>query len=132
MIDSEKRCAKGKLELQNLAAILLTIYLHKSTGRLELQKDDVVKKLFFHQGNITFAASNLNEDRLGDIMLNEGKITQEQYDESVIELKKGRKRQGSILVQLGYLNTHELILAIRHQITTILFSVLPWKDGILA
>lgn len=130
MITQDKTgCIKGNLELQSSACILLTVFLHRFSGRLEIFQDDEKKSLFFENGNITFAASNIPDDRLGDILLSENKISQRQYDESVEELKKGKKRQGSILVQRGYLSMHELIHAIRHQIKKILFSIFLWKKG---
>lgn len=123
------RYMKGDLKLHNVAAILLTVSLHRLDGCLEVEQKNVCKKLFFDKGNITFAASNQFDDRLGDILLAEGKITQAQYDLSVAELKKGKKRQGAILVQFGILTTHELILAIRRQITKILYSIIRWDSG---
>jgi hypothetical protein len=124
-----QKTIKGSLDRQNLASVLLTVFLHRFSGLLDVNQDKVQKKIFFEEGNIVFAASNLNRDRLGDILLEEKKITREHFDASVIELKKGKKRQGAIFVQLGALTTQELILAIRHQIRVILFSILPWNKG---
>lgn len=132
MGDITEKIVRGNLELQNLASVLLTIYLHRSSGDLIVQRDKVIKRLFFDEGNIIFAASNQSRDRLGDILLQEKQISQKEYDASVLELKKGKKRQGAILVQLGCLTTQDLIIAIRHQITIILFSILPWKQGTVA
>lgn len=129
MKNEDTLLTKGSLNLQNPVAVLLTIYLHRFTGNLTLTRSNVKKRFFFSNGNMVFAASNQLEDRLGDILLTEGKITQAQYDESVTELKKGKKRQGTILVKLGYISTHDLILAIRHQIKLILLSVITWKKG---
>ncbi|MBN2382034.1 DUF4388 domain-containing protein [bacterium] len=129
MSELKRRCIKGTIETYGLPSLLLTIFFHRFSGHLEIFQGEQKKVLYFERGNITFAASNNPDDRLGDILLQEGKITQRQYDESVDELKKGKKRQGLILVQRGHLSMHELILSIRHQIKIILSSIILNKAG---
>ncbi len=50
-----------------------------------------------------FASSNLPNDRLGEILLREGKITVEEYETSIKAISKG-KRQGKVLVEMGALS----------------------------
>ena len=51
---------------------------------------------------MVFASSNLPNDRLGEILLREGKITVEEYEASIKAITKG-KRQGKVLVEMGAL-----------------------------
>lgn len=129
MVDIKEKIIRGNLETHNLASVLLTIFLHRFSGELVVQREKVIKRLFFDEGNIVFAASNQPRDRLGDILLQEKQISQADYDASALELQKGKRRQGAILVQRGCMTTQELIIAIRRQITFILFSILPWRQG---
>ena len=58
-------------------------------------------------GRVVFATSNLPTDRLGEVLIRDGKITVEEYEASVRGLHKG-KRQGRVLVESGALSPGEL------------------------
>ena len=96
----------------------------------EIRSDPILKRVYIKNGEIIFSASNQTADRLGEVLIEEGKITQEQYDHSVELLKKTGKRQGTILVELGYLKPQELFWAVRHQVEKIILSLFNLKDGV--
>jgi len=120
---------KGKLSILSISDILEFLNLSGKTGLLVLKRNNERKELYIKDGNVIFAASNLNEDRLGDIMLQEGKITKEDYDKSV-ELMAGKsKRQGKILIEIGAISPKDLWLWINKQIKKIVYSIFEWQDG---
>jgi hypothetical protein len=53
----------------------------------------------------------------------------EQYDKSVEILKKTGKRQGEILVELGYLTPQEVIWGVKYQIKDIIYSLFELQDA---
>jgi type IV pilus assembly protein PilB len=53
-------------------------------------------------------ATNVAQDRLGDLFVREGLITEEQLQEGLREAKKERVRLGFILVKLGFVAEEEL------------------------
>ena len=61
--------------------------------------------------------------------MREGRITREQYQESVRRLGSGGKRQGTILVEMRALEPKDLFLAVREQVQAIVWSLFEWKDG---
>ena len=77
---------------------------------------------------MVFATSNLPSDRLGEVLLREGKITPEQNESSVRALAQGR-RQGRVLVETGALSPDELWWAVQTQVREIVFSVFQWDEG---
>ena len=115
-----------------LPEILFTIYRHKAPGTLECRRGDETKKLFFDHGQMIFASSTNITDSLGDKLLRDGKITQEQYDESVRRLKTTRKRQGTILAEMKILEPKELFISVREQIQEIVWSIFSWDNGTVA
>ena len=120
---------KGIIELLSFPDILEFLNTSKKTGLLILKRDNERKELYIKEGNVIFAASNLNEDRLGDLMLKEGKITKEHYDKSV-ELMAGKvKRQGKILIEIGAISPKDLWLWINKQIKKIVFGIFEWNYG---
>jgi Domain of unknown function (DUF4388) len=115
-----------------LPEILFTIHRLKAPGMLECRRGDEVKKIFFDNGQVIFASSSNLADSLGDKLLREGKITQEQYDESVRRLKTTGKRQGTILAEMKLLEPKDLFVAVREQIQGIVWSIFGWDKGTVA
>ncbi len=119
----------GNLKQQDLPQILQTLQSRKATGTLTLRDHGQVKSIYLKEGMIVFASSNLEEDRLGEMLLKSGRITPEQYRISVEILKKTGKRHGSVLVEEGFLNPKELFEGLKYQVKEIFTSLLLWEEG---
>jgi len=96
---------------------------------LEIESGDILKKIYIKNGDMVFSSSNQEADRLGDILLEEGRITKEQFDQSAQLIKKTGKRQGTILVELGFIKPEELVWAVKYQVEKIILSLFSLKDG---
>lgn len=114
---------RGILEDYSLADVLIGLQRSGRTGVLEVVNGSVRKKIYIKDGDMIFSSSNQDNDRLGDILLNEGKINLEQYNQSVELLKETGRKQGAVLVRLGYLKPQELVRAVRHQVEEIILSL---------
>ncbi|MCK5286351.1 MAG: DUF4388 domain-containing protein, partial [Thermodesulfovibrionia bacterium] len=114
---------KGNLKYYRLADILIGIQRSTRTGVLEIESGSFLKKILIENGDVIFAASNYEDDRLGELLLKEGRITLEEYNQaSRLLLKKG-ERLGKVIVELGYLTPKELFWAVQHQIEEIVLSL---------
>jgi len=71
-------------------------------------------------------------DALGDRLVREGRITQTQYDESLVRMKITGKRHGITLVEMQMLTADELFLLVHAQIQAIIDSVFAWTTGTIA
>jgi len=120
---------KGSLSDYWLSDILIGLQRTRRTGVLEVTSNGMCKKVYINDGGMIFSTSNQNEDRLGDMLFAEGKINRRQYDEAVELIPKTGQRQGRVLVDLGYITPHELILAVRRQIESIIISLFRFQDG---
>ena len=125
----EKLSISGCLRHYVMSDILLDLKRSNKTGILEVIKGPVVKKIYIKNGDMVFAASNEDEDRLGEFLLRARKITLDQYLQSVNILKKTGKRQGTILVELGFLTPSDLVWAVQNQVEEIILSLFQWEDG---
>ena len=128
-IGIERKSISGLLKHYPLSDVLLDIQRSEKNGVLEIRSGSVSKRIYFKNGVIVFATSNKEEDRLGEVLLKAGKITVDQYYQSVEIMKKTEKRQGTILVELGYLNPEDLIWGVRLQVEEIILSLFLWEDG---
>lgn len=119
----------GKLKQYSLSQILTYLKEQKKTGVLTFEDKSVKKDIYIKSGNVVFASSNKDTDSLGEMLISRGKITPEQHDKFAELLKGDDKRQGAILVELGYITPKNLFLEITHQIKEIIFSLFLWEDG---
>jgi hypothetical protein len=127
---SERFLYRSDLGQMPLPEVLVTIHRYKVPGVIECVRGSEIKKIFIDNGEIIFANSSEVADSLGDRLLAEGRITIEQYRESVRRLvREGGKRQGAILVEMRALEPKELFIAVRAQVRSILWSVFSWESG---
>jgi Domain of unknown function (DUF4388) len=119
---------KGQISELPLPDVLQHLRLARATGILSLVSGGARKAIYIKDGRAVFASSNLPNDRLGEILIREGKITVEEYDASIRAISKG-KRQGKVLVEMGALSPKDLWEGVQFQVKEIVYSVFQWDDG---
>lgn len=120
---------KGSLKNTSLPRILVFLNRNLKTGTLAITTPSFVKRIYLVNGEAVFASSSHEDDRLGEMLIKTGKITLEQYDKSVKHLMKTGKRQGTILVEFGYLTQKDLFRGVKHQVKEIICSLFVLDDG---
>jgi curved DNA-binding protein CbpA len=120
---------KGNVKDIPLPRFLANLNSNRETGTLVLTTPVFTKKVYFVKGDVIFASSTYEDDRLGEMLIKAGKITMEQYDESVKLLKRSGKRQGAILVNLGYLTPKDLFWGVKYQVVEIIYSLFQLEDS---
>ncbi len=120
---------RGRIDPLALVDVLAYLGRNRETGVLNVVRDEAKKSIIINDGSIIFARSNQNEDRLGDILLAQGQITQEQYDQGTELIYKKGFRHGRALIEIGAISPKTLWKTIKSQIETIACSVIPWQSG---
>jgi hypothetical protein len=120
---------RGDLSETPLPEILVTIHHYKAPGVITCIRDDERKEIFVESGRVIFATSSSVYDSLGNRLLAAGRISRDQYEESLRRLSHGGKRQGVILVELGALEPRDLFVGVRDQVQEIVWSIFEWKSG---
>lgn len=119
----------GKLQDHPLTDLLQTLQLSKATGLLTLQRLEQEKSIHIKDGNIVFASSNQQEDRLGNILIKAGKLSREQV-EGALKLKGAtQKTFGAVVVELGFLTPKELFEGLKLQVKEIIYNLFRWEEG---
>lgn len=98
-------------------------YVHAQTAA------KAVKKVYFKNGDITFASSSLQDDWLGRWLVRGGMITEQQCSASEELVPKTGKKQGAILVELGFLTPQKLIDGVKLQVKHIIMSLFGVRMG---
>lgn len=112
-----------------LPELLVRIFRYRAPGVIECRRGDSIKRIYLDRGEIIFATTNQITESLGDKLMREGKITRQQYDDSVQRLRVTGKRHGVTLMEMKILDAEELATAVREQIQEIVWSVFEWPDG---
>jgi len=129
LVGIEKMAVSGMLKFYPLYDILLDLQRSNSTGFLEISRDLIYKRIYFENGVMLFATSNLEEDRIEEVLLKSGKITTDQYYHVVSLMTKETRLQGRHFVDLGYLKPHEFVLAVKYQAEVIITGLFLWGNG---
>ncbi len=101
----------------------------KRTGALVVLSDRIKKTLFFEEGDVRMATSNIPEDRLGALLFRFGMVTHEQLEEA-LAAQSGSRRLGRVLIEMNVITAHDLYTIIRRQVEEIFFSVLLMRTGV--
>ncbi len=101
----------------------------KETGTVVFSRDTEIKKVFFKNGDILFASSNLDEDRLGEFLMRTGKITSAQFDKSSEVVIRTGKKLGAVLFEMGSLTAQDLVAQVKLQVKEIILKLFSWRDG---
>jgi hypothetical protein len=99
------------------------------SGVLALTQGVVAKGLYFVDGEIAFAASTVEEDRLGANLFRIGRITASEFRAAMHRCEEPGTRLGQALIEAGVLTPEELAAAVTGQVERIVFSVLRWTSG---
>lgn len=108
--------------------LLHKLYMNKATGRLRLQTGNIIKEFHFKNGIPVFAKSNLVQETLGRVLLDSGLISKIDYEMSIRQMLKERKRHGEVLLEMGVLPIN-LKEALKIQLRQKLLNTFMWKNG---
>lgn len=129
IVGVERDLISGLLRYFPLSDIFLDLQRSGKTGILEIRNGNICKKIYIQNGDIIFAVSNLEEDRIGEVLLKIGKLTLEQYYHSLDVMKRTGRRHGSVLVDLGYIKPKEIFGIVTHHVEEIILELFRWKEG---
>jgi uncharacterized protein DUF4388 len=99
------------------------------SGVLALSQGEVSKGIYFLDGAIVFAASTVEEDRLGACLFRAGRISEPQFRAAMREVEASGYPLGYVLVESRVLRPDELKGALASQVERIVLSVLRWTSG---
>jgi tetratricopeptide (TPR) repeat protein len=101
----------------------------RRTGDLQVRAGRVVKIAFFDHGRLVFAASNLRRDRLGEAMVADGRITEEDFNRVSALMRTDRRRFGEALVQAGVMDRYDVGNSVARQVRRVALSLFELVDG---
>jgi len=122
---------EGTLKVFSLTDIFQMLGLQRKTGVLVVEGEDDTVTISFLGGQVVAAESAVRrlENRLGNLLLRAGYVSQEQLDHVLAIQKETQQRMGFLLVRERLVDPQELREALRLQIARIVYSAFRWPDG---
>jgi tetratricopeptide (TPR) repeat protein len=120
----------GSLENVPLAEVFRRVATEELSGDLQIHLGSGIKTVYFDHGFVVFAASNLKRDRLGESMIEAGRISRHEFAVASMLMKGSKRKFGEALVQAGVISEEELGREVAMQVNRIVLSLFKSKDGV--
>jgi hypothetical protein len=122
---------EGTIRDFGLPDIFQLIGLQRKTGILTLKNEKDEVTVAFENGMVVAADSSTKrlEDRLGNVLVKQGKLTKERLEEALQMQKATLQRLGHVLTTQNAITNKDLKDAIQVQVSQLVFKVFRWRDG---
>jgi len=122
---------EGYLEDLGISDILQIISLSKKSGTLTLKSSQGEGAICFLDGQVVRAASSQFPETLGQLLLRERLVTEEQIDQALEQQKQLKEHQplGVLLAERFQIPREAVEDVVKRQIEAIVFSFFRWREG---
>ena len=112
-----------------LPGVLRRLYVERRTGVLSFVRDDERCGVRFRLGNILSADTTVRDNRLGETLVRQGRLSPVDLKRAVGFSLRDGKRLGAVLLDLGLLDAAGLEEAVAAQAHQVLKHVFSWTEG---
>ncbi len=126
---SQGQPREGILSTTTFPGLIYSILRLRETGVLTLTGETTEKSIYIRGGQPVFATSSDRDDRLGNIFFKAGLVSLEGLLTAVDDSMRLKKRLGTVLVEKGSIQPHDLVEAVLSQSKNIICSLFLWTRG---
>jgi hypothetical protein len=119
----------GNLRTMSLPDILQWIATGRKTGTLHLDHRSIQKRIIFRDGKIATSWSNDPRESLGQFLIREALISEEQLFRALIRQEEQGKLLGVILIDEGRLDADQLRRVLRLKAEETIYDIFLWREG---
>jgi len=121
----------GNLTETPFSDVITDLRLQTATGTLTCGAGTGARSVYVKSGQIIFATSNDERDRLGEVMVAAGKITRSQLERalSLHQKSAGLKKIGAIFVENGFVTPKDLFNGLKLQVRGIIHHLFLLTEG---
>jgi tetratricopeptide (TPR) repeat protein len=124
---------EGPLRELGVHDVFQLLDLTRKTGALRVRSSlrDNDGVVHFQNGRVVGASMRDESHRLGTMLVQAGRITEEELSRALAIQANSpeRKRLGEILVSMGAIAPRQLESQVRRQVETVVFELLSWSEG---
>lgn len=114
----------------SFSQVLKRVAGEERSGDLQVSFRDAIKTVYFKDGQIVFAASNVTDDRLGESMMMSGCISEREFILASSMMQTEGRKFGEALVRMRLITGAELEQQLCRQFHRIVLSLFPIREGV--
>ncbi len=122
----------GELAEGVVPGLLREIYVGRRNGTLTLARAEERQSLRFRRGHIVNAHTNVLEERLGEMLVRRGLLSEADLVRSTEIVVREKRRLGEVLAELKLIDANGLEDAVGLHVHEMLAKVFLWQDGTFA
>jgi CheY-like chemotaxis protein len=119
----------GPIEPGTVPHLVNTCYAGRHVGKLQLRLGQVTKVIHFDDGHITYAASNLSQERFGPFCARRGLLPSSDFAAVATLTREENLGTAEAMVRLGLITPPQRRRLLVEQINEILWSTFEWMGG---
>lgn len=121
----------GNFKDTSFSDVISVLRQQQASGTLVCTVRSFEKSVVMKRGEIIFASSSDERDRLGEVMIQAGKLTRQQLNRALDIHRKtaGLKKIGAIFVENGYVAPKDLFNCLKLQIRGIIQKLFSLSEG---
>ena len=119
----------GNLRTMDLPEVLQWIASARKTGTLHLERRSVTKKIYFQQGGIYTSWSNDPRETLGQILVRERLISEEQLFKALLSVEQKGGMLGVLLIADGTVGEEDLRRVLKIKAEESIYDLFLWPEG---
>jgi type IV pilus assembly protein PilB len=119
----------GLLSEKNVLELLVDWHRAKRSGKIQLRRRQVDKTILMRDGAILRAQSNLENEKLGQILLKKNLVSSWDLEIALRQNIESKKRLGQVLIAMAALKEPVLNNTLVSQTRDIIFSLVEWEEG---
>jgi hypothetical protein len=119
----------GNLRTMDLPEVLQWIASARKTGTLHLERRSVQKRIYFQGGAIYTSWSNDPRESMGQILVRERLITEEQLFKALLRQEENRRMLGVTLTSDGVVSEEDLRRVLKIKAEESIYDLFLWPEG---
>ena len=119
----------GDLKTMSLPDLLQWAGVGKKTGTLVLRNGPLQKGIYFRDGAVVGSSTNDPREYLGQFLLSQGIITEQQLKEAFDAQARTRVMLGKILVHRGLVSEPKVVEILRFKAEETIYSLFLWTEA---
>src|SRR5512139_553310 len=122
----------GDLAEGVLPDLLRQSYVGRRNGTLTLARGQERQSLRFRHGHIVNAHTNVVEERLGEMLVRRGVLSEADLARATEVVVRNRRRLGEVLLEMGLIDASGIEDAVALHVHEMLTRVFAWPEGTYA
>jgi len=119
----------GSLDIVPFPRVIAYFSLLGEDGTLNLAEGKISKSILFTKGKPVGVLGLIRHERLGQLLLEKGKINEDIFEKAINAALESKKRIGEVLLEMQAISPHELYQAIIDQAEKKILEIFSWEAG---